>query len=304
MVKVGVNGFGSIGCLVTRAAFNSGKVDIVAINDPFIDLNYMVYMFQYDSNHGKFHGTIMAENGKLVINRKPISIFQEQGPTNNKWGDAGAKYVVESTGVFTTMEKAGAHLKGGAKRVIISVPSADAPMFVMGMNHENNASCTTNCLPPLAKVIHDHFSIVEDLITTIHAITATQKTMDGPSGKLWRDGRGAAQKIIPASTDATKAVGKVIPELNGKLTGMAFHVPTPNVSVVDLTCRLEKAAKYDDIKKVVKQALEGPLKGILGYTENQAVSCDFNSDTHSSTPGLALPSMTTSSSSFPGLWTS
>ncbi|XP_068848614.1 glyceraldehyde-3-phosphate dehydrogenase-like isoform X2 [Capricornis sumatraensis] len=281
MVKVGVNGFGRIGRLVTRAAFNTGKVDIVAINDPFTDLHYM------------------AENGKLIINGKAITIFQERDPANIKWGDAGAEYVVESTGVFTTMEKAGAHLKGGAKRVIISAPSADAPVFVMGVNHEkynntlkivSNASCTTNCL--LAKVIHDHFGIVEGLMTTVHTITATQKTVDGPSGKLWRDGRGAAQNIIPASTGAAKAVGKVIPELNGKLTGMAFRVPTPNVSIVDLTCRLEKPAKYDEIKKVVKQASEDPLKGILGYTEDQDVSCDFNSDTHSSTfdagAGIAL----------------
>ncbi|XP_032260498.1 glyceraldehyde-3-phosphate dehydrogenase-like isoform X1 [Phoca vitulina] len=274
MVKVGVNGFGRIGRLVTRAAFNSGKVDIVAISDPFIDLNYM------------------AENGKLVIHGDAISIFQEQDPTNIKWGDAGAEYVMESTGVFTTMEKAGAHLKGGVKRVIISAPSADAPMFVMGVNHEkydnflkivSNASCTINCLAPLAKVIHDNFGIVERLMTTVLVITATQKTMDGPSGKLWRDGQGAAQNIIPASTGAAKAVGKVILELNGKLTGMAFRVPTPNVSVVDLTSRLEKAAKYHNIKKVVKQASEGPLKGILGYTEDQVVSCEFNSDTHSST---------------------
>ncbi|KAL6034959.1 hypothetical protein STEG23_012074 [Scotinomys teguina] len=263
MVKVGVNGFGRIGRLVTRSAFQCDKVEIVAINDPFIDLNHMVYMFQYDSTHGKFKGTVKAENGKLVVNGKAITIFQERDPANIKWGDAGAEYVVESTGVFTTLEKAGAHLKGGSKRVIISAPSADAPMFVM--------------------VIHDNFGIVEGLMTTVHAITATQKTVDGPAGKLWRDDRGAAQNIIPASTGAAKAVGKVIPELNGKLTGMAFRVPTPNVSGVDLTCCLQKPAKYDDIKKVVKQASEGPLKGILGYTEDQVDSCDFNSDSHSST---------------------
>ena len=217
MVKVGVNGFGRIGHLVTRAAFNSGKVDIVAINDPFFDLHYMVYMFHYDSTHGKFHGTVKADNGKLVINGKAITIFQERDPANIKWGDAGAEYVVESTGVFTTMEKAGAHLKGGAKKVIISALSADDPIFVMGVNHEkyntlmivSNASCTTNCLAPLAKGIHDPFGIVEGLMTTVHAITATQKTVDGLSGKLWRDGREASQNIIPASTGTAKAMGKV-----------------------------------------------------------------------------------------------
>ncbi|XP_008577335.1 PREDICTED: glyceraldehyde-3-phosphate dehydrogenase [Galeopterus variegatus] len=300
MVKVRVNGFGHIGCLVTRATFNSGKVDIVAVNDPFIDLNYMVYMFQYDSTHGKFRGTVKAENGKLVINGKAVTIFQERDPANIKWDDAGAEYVVESTGVFTTLEKAGAHLKGGAKRVIISAPS-DAPLFVMGVNHKSyenthtivsNASYTTNCLAPLVKVIHDNFGIVEGLMTTVHAVTSTQKRVDGPSGKLWHNGCGALKNIIPASAGAAKAVSKVIPQLNGKLTGMAFRVPSANVSVVDLTCHLEKAAKYEDIKKVVKKASEGPLKGILGYTEDQVVSTDFNSDAHSSTfdagAGIAL----------------
>ncbi|KAB0344635.1 hypothetical protein FD754_021561, partial [Muntiacus muntjak] len=242
-----------------------------------------VYMFQYDSTHGKFHGTVKAENGKLVINGKAITIFQERDPANIKWGDAGAEYVVESTGVFTTVEKTGAHLKGGAKRVIISAPSADAPMFVMGVNHEkynstlkivSNASSTTNCLAPWQR----SFMTTSASWTTVHAITATQKTVDGPSGKLWCDDRGAAQNIIPASTGAVKAVGKVIPELNGKLTGMAFCVPTPNVSVVDLTCRLEKPAKYDEIKKVVKQASEGPLKGILGYTEDQVLISRYDNE--------------------------
>uniref|UniRef100_A0A669BCB7 Glyceraldehyde-3-phosphate dehydrogenase n=1 Tax=Oreochromis niloticus TaxID=8128 RepID=A0A669BCB7_ORENI len=320
MVKVGINGFGRIGRLVTRAGFHSKKVEIVAINDPFIDLEYMVYMFKYDSTHGRYKGEVKAEGDKLVIDGHKITVFHERDPANIKWGEAGAEYVVESTGVFTTIEKASTHLKGGAKRVIISAPSADAPMFVMGVNHEkydnslkvvSNASCTTNCLAPLAKVINDNFGIIEGLMSTVHAITATQKTVDGPSGKLWRDGRGASQNIIPASTGAAKAVGKVIPELNGKLTGMAFRVPTPNVSVVDLTVRLEKPAKYDDIKKVVKAAAEGPMKGILGYTEHQVqpklshfmatfclwtsllmchtllpvlkvVSTDFNGDCHSS----------------------
>nr|AIU97795.1 glyceraldehyde-3-phosphate dehydrogenase [Anomala corpulenta] len=291
MSKIGINGFGRIGRLVLRAALERGA-EVVAVNDPFIGLDYMVYMFKYDSTHGKFKGTVDAKDGKLVVNGKEISVFSERDPKSIPWGKAGAEYVVESTGVFTTIEKASAHLEGGAKKVIISAPSADAPMFVVGVNLESydpsykvisNASCTTNCLAPLAKVIHDNFGIVEGLMTTVHAITATQKTVDGPSGKLWRDGRGAAQNIIPASTGAAKAVGKVIPALNGKLTGMAFRVPVPNVSVVDLTVRLEKPAKYDEIKAKVKAAAEGPLKGILAYTEDSVVSADFIGDSHSST---------------------
>ncbi|KAG8542721.1 hypothetical protein GDO81_026203 [Engystomops pustulosus] len=251
----------------------------------------MAYMFEFDSTHGRYKGKVGATGGKLDIDGKSITVFQERDPANIKWAEAGAEYVVESTGVFTTIEKASAHLKGGAKRVIISAPSADAPMYVVGVNHEtydtchkviSNASCTTNCLAPLAKVINDNFGIVEALMTTVHSYTATQKTVDGPSGKLWRDGRGAAQNIIPASTGAAKAVGKVIPALNGKCTGMALRVPTANVSVVDLTARLEKPATYEAIKAVVKKASEGPMKGILGYTEHEAVSSDFNGDTHSS----------------------
>ncbi|KAM9326589.1 glyceraldehyde-3-phosphate dehydrogenase [Gastrophryne carolinensis] len=292
MVKIGINGFGRIGRLVARASFCSDKVEVTHINDPFIELDYMVYMFKYDSTHGCFKGDVCAKDGKLIINGKAISVSHVRDPDCIKWGEAGAEYVVESTGVFTTIDKASAHLKGGAKRVVISAPSADAPMYVVGVNHHlydpankiiSNASCTTNCLAPLAKVINDNFGIVEGLMTTVHAVTATQKTVDGPSGKMWRDGRGAAQNIIPASTGAAKAVGKVIPELNGKLTGMAFRVPTANVSVVDLTCRLEKPATYDAIKAVVKAAAEGPMKGILGYTEDQVVSSDFNGCTHSST---------------------
>lgn len=256
----------------------------------------MCYLFKYDSTHGRFKGCIKSENGNIVIcyndNKHTIKVFNCKDPAEIKWGEAGADYVVESTGVFTTNDKANAHMKGGAKKVIISAPSADAPMFVMGVNHEkydpskdhiiSNASCTTNCLAPLAKVIHDKYGIIEGLMTTVHAVTATQKTVDGPSGKNWRDGRGAGQNIIPASTGAAKAVGKVIPELNGKLTGMAFRVPTPDVSVVDLTCRLEKPGNMDDIKKTVKEAAEGPLKGILCYTEDQVVSTDFTTDPHSS----------------------
>ncbi|XP_059477179.1 glyceraldehyde-3-phosphate dehydrogenase-like [Neocloeon triangulifer] len=290
MSKIGINGFGRIGRLVLRAALNAGA-QVVAVNDPFIPLDYMVYMFKYDSTHGRFKGEVKAEDGNLVINGQKIAVFQERDPKTIPWSKAGAEYIVESTGVFTTIEKASAHFEGGAKKVIISAPSADAPMFVVGVNLEaydpsmkviSNASCTTNCLAPLAKVINDNFEIVEGLMTTVHAITATQKTVDGPSGKLWRDGRGAAQNIIPASTGAAKAVGKVIPALNGKLTGMAFRVPTHDVSVVDLTVRLGKDATYDEIKKTVKAAADGPMKGVLEYTEDQVVSSDFIGSTSSS----------------------
>ncbi|XP_014481920.1 PREDICTED: glyceraldehyde-3-phosphate dehydrogenase-like [Dinoponera quadriceps] len=290
MSKIGINGFGRIGRLVLRASLERGG-QVVAINDPFIGLDYMVYMFKYDSTHGRFKGEIKAEDGCLVVNGSKIAVYSEREPKAIPWAKAGAEYIVESTGVFTTIEKASAHLEGGAKKVIISAPSADAPMFVVGVNLEaydptckvvSNASCTTNCLAPLAKVIHDNFEIVEGLMTTVHAITATQKTVDGPSGKLWRDGRGAAQNIIPASTGAAKAVGKVIPALNGKLTGMAFRVPVHNVSVVDLTVRLAKPATYDEIKAKVKEAAAGPLNGILSYTEDDVVSSDFIGDNHSS----------------------
>jgi glyceraldehyde-3-phosphate dehydrogenase type I len=296
--KVGINGFGRIGRLVLRAAIEKDTVDVVAVNDPFLDLSYMAYLFTYDSTHNRFRGTVCTEGGKLTVqyhgkNAQSITVFNEMKPENIKWGEAGAEYVVESTGVFTTIDKAKAHQAGGAKKVIISAPSADAPMFVMGVNQSSydpanhhivsNASCTTNCLAPLAKVINDNFGIIEGLMTTVHAVTATQKTVDGPSGKLWRDGRGAFQNIIPASTGAAKAVGKVIPALNGKLTGMAFRVPTADVSVVDLTVRLEKEATYDQIKETIKNAANSAeLKGILGYTEDQVVSSDFIGDSHSS----------------------
>ena len=290
-IKIGINGFGRIGRLVTRAAIEKSEVQILAINDPFIDLEYMVYMFKYDSTHGPFKGTVAVQDKKLVINNQSISIYNEKDPALIPWQSNGVEYVVESTGVFTTVEKASAHLKGGAKHVVISAPSADAPMFVMGVNEEkykssmkvvSNASCTTNCLAPIAKVVHDNFGIVEGLMTTVHSYTATQKTVDGPSAKSWRDGRGAAQNIIPASTGAAKAVGKVIPELNGKLTGMAFRVPTPNVSVVDLTVRIKNPASYDAIKSCIKKASEGSMKGILGYTQDKVVSTDFNGDPRSS----------------------
>jgi glyceraldehyde 3-phosphate dehydrogenase len=270
--------------LVTRAALASEKVNVVAVNDPFMDLEYMVYMFKYDSTHGTWNGTVEAKDGKLVINGKAISVFAERDPASIPWGQSGATYVVESTGVFTVTDKANAHLKGGAKKVIISAPSADAPMFVMGVNEEkyttdmniiSNASCTTNCLAPLAKVIHEKYGIVEGLMTTVHATTATQKSVDGPSGKSWRDGRSCMDNVIPASTGAAKAVGKVLPDLNGKLTGMAFRVPTTDVSCVDLTVRIEKGAPYADIMAALKEASEGSMKGVLGYTEDLVVSTDF-----------------------------
>jgi glyceraldehyde 3-phosphate dehydrogenase len=288
---IGINGFGRIGRLVLRAALKKG-MKVVAVNDPFIPLDYMVYMFKYDSTHGQHKGDVKVEDGKLVIDGNVITVFNERDPAAIPWGSAGAEYVVESTGVFTTMEKASAHFTGGAKKVVISAPSADAPMFVMGVNEESysndmkvvsNASCTTNCLAPLAKVIHDNFGILEGLMTTVHATTATQKTVDGPSQKDWRGGRGAAQNIIPSSTGAAKAVGKVIPDLNGKLTGMAFRVPTPDVSVVDLTVRLEKEASYEEICAKMKEASEsGPMKGYLGYTDEMVVSTDFVGDDRSS----------------------
>ncbi|KAJ5104325.1 glyceraldehyde-3-phosphate dehydrogenase [Penicillium alfredii] len=302
--KVGINGFGRIGRIVFRNAINHGGVDVVAVNDPFIEVHYAAYMLKYDSTHGQFKGTIEVDgtNG-LIVNGKKIRFFAERDPAQIPWAEAGAAYIVESTGVFTTTDKASAHLKGGAKKVVISAPSADAPMFVMGVNNDSyktdvnvlsNASCTTNCLAPLAKVVNDNFGLVEGLMTTVHSYTATQKTVDAPSAKDWRGGRTAAQNIIPSSTGAAKAVGKVIPALNGKLTGMAMRVPTSNVSVVDLTCRIEKAASYDEIKKVIKAASENELKGILGYTEDDIVSTDLNGDDNSSIfdakAGIALNS--------------
>ena len=270
----------------------SGSIDVVAVNDPFVDLEYFAYLFKFDSVHGKWEGTCEVADGKLVVNGKAISIFQERDPSAIPWSSVNAEYVVESTGVFTSIEKASMHLKGGARKVIVSAPSPDAPMFVMGVNTDtltddlqviSNASCTTNCLAPIAKVLHENFGIVEGLMTTCHATTATQKTVDGPCAKDWRSGRGAGSNIIPASTGAAKAVGKVLPALNGKLTGMSFRVPTADVSVVDLTVRLEKGASYDDIKAAMKKASEdGSLKGVLGYTEEDLVSSDFIGDTRSS----------------------
>ncbi|HCH50721.1 glyceraldehyde-3-phosphate dehydrogenase [Proteus hauseri] len=285
-IKVGINGFGRIGRIVFRAAQERSDIEIVGIND-LLDADYMAYMLKYDSTHGRFNGTVEVKDGHLVVNGKTIRVTSERDPANLKWNEIGADVVAEATGLFLTDETARKHIQAGAKKVVLTGPSKDnTPMFVMGVNHKSyagqdivsNASCTTNCLAPLAKVINDNFGIVEALMTTVHATTATQRTVDGPSAKDWRGGRGASQNIIPSSTGAAKAVGKVIPELNGKLTGMSFRVPTPNVSVVDLTARLEKPATYAQICDAIKAAAEGELKGVLGYTEDAVVSTDFNGE--------------------------
>lgn len=286
-IKIGINGFGRIGRFVFRIAMADNNVEVVGIND-LIDVDYMAYMLKYDSTHGRYNGTVEVKDGQLVVDGQTIRVTSERNPADLKWSAIDAEYVVESTGLFLTKEKAQGHLDAGAKKVIMSAPSKDdTPMFVMGVNNEkytndmnfvSNASCTTNCLAPVAKVLNDKFGILEGLMTTVHATTATQKTVDGPSMKDWRGGRGAGQNIIPSSTGAAKAVGKVIPELNGKLTGMAFRVPTPDVSVVDLTVRLEKGATYEEVCAAMKEASEGELKGVLGYTEDAVVSNDFVGD--------------------------
>jgi glyceraldehyde 3-phosphate dehydrogenase len=290
-IKVGINGFGRIGRLAFRAAQQRDDIEVVAIND-IIDVEYMAYMLRYDTIHGRFNGSVEVKDGKLVVNGNAIRVTAEKDPANLKWNEVGADYVIESTGLFLSKDKAEAHLKAGAKRVVLSAPSKDdTPMFVIGVNHKTYqkemnmvscASCTTNCLAPVTKVLHDTFGIVEGLMTTVHSTTATQKTVDGPSMKDWRGGRAAAGNIIPSSTGAAKAVTKVIPELKGKLTGMAFRVPTLNVSVVDLTCRLEKATTYEDICAAMKKAADGELKGILGYTQDEVVSSDFIGDSRTS----------------------
>jgi glyceraldehyde 3-phosphate dehydrogenase len=282
-IRVGINGFGRIGRLVFRRACESTDVEVVGIND-LIDVDYIAYMLRYDSTHGRFHGEVDVKDGALIVNGRSIRITAERDPANLRWGEIGVETVLESTGFFLTDALARKHIASGAKKVVLSAPSKDdTPMFVMGVNHTtyagqdivSNASCTTNCLAPMAKVVHETFGIACGLMTTVHATTATQKTVDGPSVKDWRGGRGAAQNIIPSSTGAAKAVGKVIPALNGKLTGMAFRVPTPNVSVVDLTVNLERPASYEDVKAAMKNAAEGSMKGILGYTEDDVVSTDF-----------------------------
>lgn len=290
-IKIGINGFGRIGRLVLRVALGRKDIEVVAVNDPFIAPDYAAYMFKYDSTHGRYKGEVTASGDDLVIDGHKIKVFQERDPANIPWGKSGVDYVIESTGVFTKLEGAQKHIDAGAKKVIITAPSADAPMFVVGVNEDkytpdlkiiSNASCTTNCLAPLAKVVNDTFGIEEGLTTTVHSITATQKTVDGPSHKDWRGGRTASGNIIPSSTGAAKAVGKVIPELNGKLTGMSLRVPTTDVSVVDLTVRLKKAASYEEIAQAIKKASEGPLKGVLGYTEDAVVSTDFLGSSYSS----------------------
>ena len=291
-IKVGINGFGRIGRLVFRAGLKSEEIEFVGINDPFMTPDYMAYMLRYDTVHGKFDGEISYDDDSITVNGKKISFFACMNPADIPWGKVGAEYVVESTGVFLTKEKSQAHIDAGAKKVVMSAPSKDdTPMFVMGVNNDkytkdmqfvSNASCTTNCLAPLAKVLHDKFGIVDGLMTTVHATTATQKTVDGPSKKDWRGGRAASGNIIPSSTGAAKAVGKVIPELNGKLTGMSFRIPTLDVSVVDLTVNLAKEATYDEICTAIKEASEGELKGILGYTDEDVVSSDFIGDARTS----------------------
>ena len=290
-IKVGINGFGRIGRLVFRAMAERSNIEVVGIND-LIDSEYMAYMLKYDSVHGSFKGEVSVQGNNLVVNGKTIRVTAEKDPNNLKWNEVGAEYIVESTGLFLSKDSAQAHINAGAKKVILSAPSKDdTPMFVMGVNHKeltddikifSNASCTTNCLAPLAKVIHDNFGIAEGLMTTVHATTATQKTVDGPSAKDWRGGRSALNNIIPSSTGAAKAVGKVIPSLNGKLTGMSFRVPTADVSVVDLTVKLDKPTSYEEICAAIKAASEGELKGILGYTEDAVVSQDFVSDARTS----------------------
>jgi glyceraldehyde 3-phosphate dehydrogenase len=300
-IKIGINGFGRIGRFVFRIAVATENVEVVGIND-LIDVDYMAYMLKYDSTHGRFNGTVEVKDGSLIVNGKTIRVTSEKNPADLKWDAVGAEYVVESTGLFLTKASAQGHIDAGAKKVIMSAPSKDdTPMFVMGVNNTeykndmtfvSNASCTTNCLAPIAKVLHDNFGIVDGLMTTVHATTATQKTVDGPSAKDWRGGRGAGQNIIPSSTGAAKAVGKVIPSLNGKLTGMAFRVPTPDVSVVDLTVNLAKPATYKEICEAMKLASETTMKGVLGYTEEAVVSNDFIGETQTSvfdaTAGIAL----------------
>ncbi len=300
MIKVGINGFGRIGRLALRVAVQRENIQVVGIND-LLDVDYLAYMLKYDSVHGRFDGDVEVKDGKLVVNGNEIRVTAERNPEDLKWDEVGAEYIIDATGIFKTKETAGRHIKAGAKKVIISAPSNDAPMFVMGVNHKelkadeavfSNASCTTNCLAPIAKVLHDNFEITDGLMTTIHAATATQNTVDAPSSKDWRGGRSAIHNIIPSSTGAAKAVGKVIPSLNGKLTGMSFRVPTMDVSVVDLTVNIKKSATYEEVCKAMKDASEGELKGILGYTEELVVSQDFVGETRTSVfdanAGIAL----------------